>query len=286
VGLQEILWTIQNIPRSWQNILDVLLVAVIFFLFLQLVRGTRAATLLRGIAILLILVWALSAVLNLRAFSWLLSRTLTALAVALPVIFQEELRHWLDRLGRSMPLVGEEAVREDERERIIDEIRDAARHLSRRRHGALIVLERETGLQEYIESGTLIDASLSSDLLQTIFFPGTTLHDGAVIIRGEQVVAAACTLPISAARHLPDRQMGLRHRASLGISEVSDAVTVVVSEETGRISVVVGGRFIRGIDANRLGMILGEYIRQRQPSRLSTWLDQVRGVARHFRKAA
>jgi diadenylate cyclase len=286
VGLQEILWTIQNVPRNWQNVLDILLVAVIFFLFLQLVRGTRAATLLRGIAILLILVWALSAILNLRAFSWLLSRTLTALAVALPVIFQEELRHWLDRLGRSMPLVGEEAVREDERERIIDEIRDAARHLSRYRHGALIVLERETGLQEYIESGTLINASLSSDLLQTIFFPGTTLHDGAVIIRGEQVVAAACTLPISAARHLPDRQMGLRHRASLGISEVSDAVTVVVSEETGRISVVVGGRFIRGIDANRLGMILGEYIRQRQPSRLSTWLDQVREVTRHFRKAA
>jgi diadenylate cyclase len=285
VGLQEILWAIQNLPRSWQNVLDVLLVGLIIFLILQLVRGTRAATLLRGIAIFLILVWALSALLNLRAFSWLLSRTLTALAVALPVIFQEELRHWLDRLGRTMPLVGEEGIPEDERVAIIAAIRDAAHQLSRRYHGALIVLERETGLQEYIESGTLLDAALNSDLLQTIFFPGTNLHDGAVILRGSRVVAAACTLPISAARHLPDRQMGLRHRAALGISEVSDAVTVVVSEETGRISVAVGGRFIRGIDADRLTMILGEYIRQRQVSRLTTWLDHVRGAARSRRAA-
>jgi diadenylate cyclase len=272
VGLQEILWAVENLLGSWQNVLDVLLVAAVFFLILQLVRGTRAATLLRGIAVVLLILWMLSFLLNLRAFSWLLSRTLTALSIALPVIFQEELRRWLDRLGRFVPLFGEEAIRQDEREGLIQHIADAARQLARRRHGALIVLERETGLQEYIESGVRLDSKVTSELLQTIFFPNTALHDGAVIVRNNRALAAACTLPISTARHMPDPHMGLRHRAALGISEVSDAVAVVVSEETGRISVVVGSRFIRGIDAERLAMILGEYVRQREARRhFSTW---------------
>lgn len=269
--LQEIIWAVQNLPRNWQNILDVLLVALVFFLILQAVRGTRAATLLRGIAVVLVMVWSLSFLLNLEAFSWLLSRTLTALAVALPVIFQEELRRWLDRLGRALPLPGSGAQHVEHHEGVVEEICDAARYMSRRRHGALIVLERETGLQEYADSGVKLDALVSSELLQTTFFPNTALHDGAVIIRGDRIVAAACTLPISSARNLPDRQMGLRHRASLGITEVSDAVAVVISEETGRISMVVSGRFIRGIDAERLAMILGEYFPQRQPARLSNW---------------
>jgi len=274
VGLREILWAVENLLGSWQNILDVLLVATIFFLILQMVRGTRAATLLRGIAVVLLILWMLSFLLNLRAFSWLLSRALTALSIALPVIFQEELRRWLDRVGRSIPFIGEQAIRKDEREALIAEVAEAARHLSRQRHGALIVLERETGLQEYVETGVMIDSQVTSELLQTIFFPNTALHDGAVIIRHNRAVAAACTLPISAVRHMPDPQMGLRHRAALGITEVSDAVAVVVSEETGRISVVVGGRFIRGIDAERLAMILGEYIRQRQPrQRIIAWLQ-------------
>lgn len=275
MGLQEIVWSIENLLANWQNVLDILLVASVFFLVLQLVRGTRAATLLRGIAIVLILVWMLSFLLNLRAFSWLLSRTLTALSVALPVIFQEELRRWLDRVGRFVPFVRRSSVEGQEYEGLIAEICDAVRLLARRRHGALIVLERETGLQEYSEPGVKMDAAVSSALLQTIFFPNTALHDGAVIIRDSRIVAAACTLPISAARHLPDRQMGLRHRAALGISEVSDALAVVVSEETGRISVVVGGRFIRGIDPERLAIILGEYIKQQRPSRLSSWFSNL-----------
>lgn len=285
MSLTEILWAIGSLPRNWQNVLDVLLVASIFFAILQVVRGTRAATLLRGIGILSILVWTLSAMLNLRAFTWLLGRTLTALAVALPVIFQDELRHWLDRLGRTMPFVGREALLEDDRTLMMNEIRDAVYHLSRRRHGALIVIERETGLQEYIETGTLLNAHLSSDLLQTIFFPSTTMHDGAIIMRGSQVIAGACTLPVSAARHLPDKQMGLRHRAALGISEVSDAVTVVISEETGRISLVVNGRFQK-IDAERVGKVIGEYIRPPSVSRLSAFLRRVSLTANQFRKAA
>jgi diadenylate cyclase len=275
VGLQEILWTIESIPGSWQSFLDILLVSLVFFVIFQMVRGTRAATLLRGIAIVLILVWTLSTLLNLQAFSWLLSRTLTALAIALPVIFQDELRRWLDRIGRFFPLLETEEPSARTSNPIIGEVTDTVRLLARRRHGALIVLERDTGLQEYVDSGVFLDAGVTSPLLQTIFFPNTALHDGAVIIRNGRIVAAACTLPISAARRLPDRQMGLRHRAALGISEVSDAIAVVVSEETARISIVVGGHFIRGIDADRLSLILGEYIPERQPS----------GFLRYLRRA-
>lgn len=278
--IRDFLWSIQNLLGSWLNVLDVLLVASIFFVILQLVRGTRAATLLRGMAVALLLLWSLSFLLNLRAFSWLLSRTLTAFSIALPVIFQDELRRWFDRLGRSLPFMSRQIVPPDERQQLINSIADAVRYMSRRRHGALLVMERETGLQEYIESGVALDAKVTSELIQTIFFPNTALHDGAAIIRGDRLIAAACTLPISTARHMPDRQMGLRHRASLGISEVSDAVTIVVSEETGRISVVVGGRFIRGIDAERLAMILGEYIRQRETGRrFTSWLQQLRRAA-------
>lgn len=279
MGFQEIFWTLQSLPTNWLNVLDVLLVTLVFFLVLQMVRGTRAATLLRGIMIVLILVWTLSSVLNLQAFSWLLSHTLTALAVALPVIFQEELRRWLDRVGRFVPSISGEPVRESEQTLLIAEICDAARLMARHQHGALIVLERETGLQEYVESGIELNANANSPLLQTIFFPNTALHDGAVLVRSGRVLAAACTLPISTARRLPDRQMGLRHRAALGISEVSDAVAVVVSEETGRISVVVSGRFIRGIDADRLAIILGEYIQQPRISRLGSWLQNMRRAA-------
>lgn len=273
MGLQEVLWTLQNLPRNPLNLLDIFLVAMVFFGILQAVRGTRAATLLRGIAVVVAFVWGLSIVFNLQAFSWLLSITFTGLAIALPVIFQDDLRRWLDRLGRIIQQAEApgEVLRGDS---LIAEITDAAHFLSRRRHGALIVLERETGLQEYADSGVVLDAVVTTELLQTIFFPNTALHDGAVIVRGNRVVAAACTLPISTARRLPDRSMGLRHRASLGISEVSDAVAVVVSEESGRISLVVNGRFIRGLDSERLSMILGEYIEDNQPWRLMTWLQQ------------
>src|SRR5574341_1091358 len=145
---------------------------------------------------------------------------------------------------------------------MISEISDAVRLMARRRHGALIVLERETGLSDFIETGVTLDARMSSALLQTTFFPNTALHDGAVIVRGGRVVAGACTLPISSARRLPDRQMGMRHRAALGISEVSDGLAVVVSEETGRISVVVGGRFVRAVDAERLTDVLADLLPQ------------------------
>lgn len=270
--MREILWAIESFPREWQNFLDILLVTLIFFAIFQLVRGTRAVTLLRGIAILLILVWILSSLLNLRGFSWLLSHTLTALAIALPVIFQPELRRALDQLGRLSPLFALDTATGSAREEIINTVCDAVEVLSRRRHGALIVFERETGLQEYIDTGVTLCAEVTSELLQTTFFPKTALHDGAVIIRDGQVTAGACVLPLSTSRRSPRQQMGLRHRAALGISEVSDAVAVVVSEETGNISLAVEGRFIRGVDATRLAIILRQYFPGAQTPRVLQWM--------------
>lgn len=273
MGFQEVLWTIQNLPQSWRNIVDLLLVAAIFFFILKAVKGTRAATLLRGIGVVLTFVFLLSVLFNLQAFSWLLSRFLTGIAIALPVIFQDELRRWLDRLGR---MLSSTASDDDvhNRDDLVSEITSAVKNLSRRRHGALIVIERETGLQEFAESGVPMNAAITSELLQTIFFPNTALHDGAVILRDDRIVAAACTLPISTVRKLPDQSMGLRHRAALGISEICDGVIVVVSEETGRISLVINGRFIRGLDPERLAMILKEYIEQKEQPAILTWIQQ------------
>jgi len=276
LGLQEILWTIQNIPGDWRNLVDILLVAVIFFAALQLARGTRAATLLRGIALVLVAVWGLSTVLRLQAFSFLLSRLLTATFIALPVIFQEEIRRWLDRIGRFGLLDVMGNLGEERQQNLIDELCDAVRILSRSRHGALIAVERDIGLQEYIDSGVAMDALITSQLLQTAFYPKTALHDGAVIIRGDRAVAAACTLPVSSRRNMPDRSMGLRHRAGLGLSEVSDAIVVIVSEETGYISIVTGGRFIRGIDADRLASNLSEFIKSEKSTGLLYRIREIR----------
>lgn len=276
MALQEILWTLQNFPRGWQNILDVLLVALVFFLILRLVRGTRAATLLRGILILLVVVFTLSAVLNLQAFSWLLRNSLTALIIAVPVIFQDDIRRWLDRLGRVGLFDTGEGLEEAKRHYLIAEIVDAVRLLARQRYGALIVLERDTGLQEYMDTGVMMESLVSSALLQTAFFPRTPLHDGALIIRGDRAMAAACTLPVSGVRHMPDRTMGLRHRAALGLTEISDAIVIVISEETGKISVVDGGRFYKVLDTDRLAIILGEYIKVPQLNTAGRLLARLR----------
>jgi diadenylate cyclase len=274
VGLQEILWTLQNLPTSWQNILDILLVTAAFSALLLVVRGTRAATLLRGIGVVLLILWGLSLLLNLQAFGWLLGRTISALAIALPVIFQEELRRWLDRVGRIIPVDTDDPLRNLE-QMLIDEISEAARQMSRRKHGALIVIERDSGLQEYIDSGIEVDALVSSALLQTTFFPNTALHDGAAIIRGNRLVAAACTLPLSSAPRLPEAHMGMRHRAALGIAEASDALAIVVSEQTGRITLVEGGHFFRAADADRLAEILRDHLSAGRPVNLVDWWRRV-----------
>ena len=262
---------------DWLGFADVLLVTAIFFFLLRLVRGTQAVALLRGIILLALATTLVTSLVDLPAFAWLLRTILPALLVAVPVIFAPEIRRALERLGRAGSLLNISAE-PDHVERTIDAISTAAQRLASHRSGALIVIEREAGLDEYIETGVRLDALLTPELLLQIFFLNTPLHDGAAIIRGDRVAAAACVMPLSASGTLsrsPERQMGLRHRAALGISEVSDAVAVVVSEEVGAISVAHNGRMIRRLDQTRLRNILVAFYRPRPARVLPEWLNRL-----------
>ena len=258
--MADILWVFERL--NWLSVLDILLVASIFYWLLYLIRGTQAVQLLRGIIIVVLLTALLTNVLQLRAFKWLIRNSIPALLVAIPVIFQPELRRALERLGRAgmFPPLREAAVGQ-----VIDHICEACGRLAERRHGALIVLERETGLREYIDTGVRIEAKVTPELLLTIFFPNTALHDGAVIIREDRIVAASCVLPLTESSRFVG-QLGLRHRAAVGITEQSDAIAIVVSEETGIISLAHGGRMIRRLDEKRLAKILRAFY-QRPTSR-------------------
>lgn len=197
---------------------------------------------------------------NLPAFSWLVRTSLPALVFAIPVIFAPEIRRALERIGRAGTFLGVMGMTSDQESTLtIQSIVAAVTRLSARQHGALIVLKRLDNLDESIQTGISVNGQISPELLLQIFYPNTPLHDGAAIVVGDRVIAAACVMPLSASgilAHSADSQMGLRHRAALGISEVSDAVAVVVSEETGGISVAHAGRMIRRLDPDRLTSIL------------------------------
>ena len=251
--MANLFWYLQRL--EWIDVLDILLVAFLFFWILYLVRGTRAVPLLRGAVFLIIAVILLSGLIRLRAFGWLTEKIFPALLVAVPVLFQQELRRALERLGRPGALFGRIRGKRASLEQTLASIAQASHTLAEKRCGALIVLERETGLQELADSGVLLDAAITPELLVTIFNPHTMLHDGAIIIRDERILAAACVLPLSTA-FLADRQLGLRHRAAIGVTEESDAIVIVVSEERGSISIAHGGRIIRNLDVKRLGAVL------------------------------
>lgn len=251
--MANLLWYLQRL--RWVDILDVLLVALIFFWLLYLMRGTRAVPLLRGAILLIIVIALLSSIINLRAFAWITQKAIPALLVAVPVVFQQELRRALEQLGRAGTLIGRGKGRRTALEQTLTAIAQASRILSERRYGALIVLERDTGLQELADSGIPLDAAITPELLTTVFDPHTVLHDGAVIVRQGRLLAAACVLPLSTA-FLADRQLGLRHRAAIGVTEESDAIVVVISEERGSISIAHSGRIIRNLDAKRLEAVL------------------------------
>ena len=250
-SVDDVLWILSNV--EWYDVVDILLVGTVFFLLFTLAQGTQAVQLLRGIILVILVVFLASIVLPFRGFSWLVQQGLPALLIAIPVIFQPELRRGLERLGRTGSLLGRRQ-REAVVETVVNEVAIAARRLSAQRHGALIVIERETGLQEYIESGVPVDADVSADLLRTIFHPNTALHDKAVIIRDGRIIVASAMLPVT---HNPQHsQLGTRHRAAIGLTEESDALVVVVSEETGLISVAYNGRIVRRLDVNRLRGVL------------------------------
>ena len=250
---------------NWLSVIDIFLVALVFFMLLYLVRDTQAMVLLRGVIFLIVLLALLTGVVELPAFSWLVRTTLPALLLAIPVIFAPEIRRALERIGRAGTYIPGNSEREDREVLVaIQAVVSAAARLAARQHGALIILQRLDTLEEYVRTGVNMDARLTPELLLQIFYPNTPLHDGAVIVQKSRIIAAACVMPLSASGILarsPERQMGLRHRAALGISEASDAIAVVVSEQTGSISVAHAGRMIRRLDPERLDNILTAFYR-------------------------
>ncbi len=263
---------------DWLDLVDLALVTLVFFGILLLLRDTQAAVLLRGVFFLIVLISLLTTLEVLPAFSWLVSNTLPALLLAIPVIFAPEIRRTLERLGRAGTLVPADRASAEARDSITSVVSASAR-LSDRQHGALIVLQRQDNLDEYVRTGVPLEAKVSAEILLQVFYPNTPLHDGAVIISGDELVAASCVMPLSSSGVLassPERQMGLRHRAALGISEITDAVAVVVSEETGSISVVHGGRMIRRLDIERLENILRTFFRAGEQRRgIAGWLERM-----------
>lgn len=259
---------------SWLSIIDLMLVTLIFFTILRVLRETQAMVLLRGVLFLVVLGSLLRSIDVLPAFSYLVQTTLPALLLGIPVIFAPEIRRGLEQIGRAGTL--HQTTASEEMLQAVGAIVTAVTRLSDRHHGALIVLRRHDQLDDYASTGVAMDSKVTAELLLQVFYPNTPLHDGAVIIAGGRLVAAACVMPLSASGVLtrtPDRRMGLRHRAALGISETTDAVVVVVSEETGTISVVNAGRIIRRLDGERLDNILRTFFRPPpRPKGLLGWL--------------
>jgi len=251
--------TIQNI--SVWAILDILVVSYIFYKGYMLIKETRAEQLLKGILLIVILI-PISKLLNLTLFYWILNNTITIGVLSIVIIFQPEIRRALEHLGRSA--FNDMSLLEDEEAavEVITEIVNAVERLSKTKTGALIIIEQKTGLGEVISTGTKLDAAVSAALLENIFVINTPLHDGATVIRNDRIVAAGCFLPLTSSNEL-SKELGTRHRAAIGISENSDAMTIVVSEETGVISLAVNGRLTRNYDKDKLKDILMRIIKNR-----------------------
>ena len=266
---------------SMTNVIDILLVAIVIYEFLMLVRGTRAAPMLVGV-LALALAFYIARIGELTTLSWLVSTLVPYVVFALIVVFQTEIRHALANLGSRLTLSRTSNSESD----AYDDIVLAANLFSQNQTGALIVIEREIGLRTYIESGVPMDARLSYDLLATIFRPSAPLHDGAVIVQKDRIAAAACFLPLSMNPVL-STQMGTRHRAGIGITEETDAIAVIVSEESGAISLAVAGNFERDLTVEqlreRLSTLLRRYV---PPVTLPTPIPHPEDVAESERSAS
>ena len=233
-----------------KDVLDILIVSYVIYKLLVVIRGTRAVQLLKGILVL-VMIWAGSTWFGLYTLQWLMNQMFNFGVFALIVIFQPELRRGLAQLGQGTLFGGRSGSEQEETGRVIGELIKAVNYLSRRKIGALIVFERSTGLTEYIESGIAMNSRISSELLINLFIPNTPLHDGAVIVRGDSIAAAACYLPLSENPFI-SKELGTRHRAAIGISEVGDSISVVVSEETGQVSLAINGQVVRDINEESL----------------------------------
>lgn len=236
------------------SIVDILLVWYVIYKLLMVIRGTKAVQLLKGI-IVIVLARALSGVLGFNTLSWMIDKVITWGFLGVIIIFQPELRRALEQLGRGKLFSRGNVQEDEERNRIIESLVKATSYMAKRRIGALMSFERETGLSDYIETGIPLNSAISSELLINIFIPNTPLHDGAVIIQKNQIAAAACYLPLSESPFI-SKELGTRHRAAIGISEVTDSVTIVVSEETGGISLTKNGELHRDLTIEQFKQLL------------------------------
>lgn len=240
------------------DFIDIAVVAYFLYRIYLMLKNTRAATLVKGLLVL-VLFLIISKWMNLHVISWVLEKSMTVIMVALPVVFQPELRRALEQIGRGKLFHKGSELDEQEMEEMLNSVANATVIMSRRKEGALMVFERDTGLEERIETGVAVDGLVSDSLLLNIFEKDTPLHDGAVIIRGKRIVAASCLLPLTENRNL-SQELGTRHRAAIGISEQSDAMVLVVSEETGAVSIARNGELMRYLTADDVKDILRSYL--------------------------
>lgn len=248
------------------SVLDILVVSYIFYKIYSLIEETRAEQLLKGILLIVLLI-PVSNILNLTMLNWILNKTITIGVLSIIIIFQPEIRRALEHIGRSA--FNEKHIIEDDKtmEKVVTEIVNAVENLSKAKTGALIIVEQNTGMGEIISTGTRLDAVVSSALLENIFVVNTPLHDGATVIKNDRIVASGCFLPLTTNNDI-NKKLGTRHRAAIGISENSDAMTIVVSEETGVISLAVNGRLTRNYNKEKLKDILIRIMKNRKIKKL------------------
>jgi len=255
---------------DWRDIIDILIMTYLFYRLILIIRGTRAEQLVKGLIVLL-LAMVISDQAGLDALHWTLRQTMTVGLIAIPIVFQPELRRALEHLGRGKIFRSTYwSWTPQEFENMLDELVKAVPVLVKKRFGALIVIERSTGLKDWVETGIPIEGVASAELLVNIFFPRSPLHDGAVIIQGNQIVAAGCYLPLTEDPNL-GKELGTRHRAAIGITEHSDAVVIIVSEETGVVSLAHNGVLTRYLDEKKLRAMLEDLFAPAKPEGFSFW---------------
>lgn len=258
------------------NVLDVLVVWYVVYKLIQLVRGTKAIQLFKGVGLFIVLHF-LAGLIGLRTLSWLMDQVITYGVIAAIVIFQPEIRRGLEHLGRSSLFKTSKSEKHED-EVMVQSLDKAIQYMAKRKIGALITIERTTGLEEYVETGIALDADITGELLINIFIPNTPLHDGAVIIRDGKIAVSSAYLPLSESLLIP-KEFGTRHRAAVGVSEVSDALTIVVSEETGDVSITMNNQLLSGLSREQyLDILNRELVPEEKTAKrnlLQSFLDGV-----------
>ena len=271
--IRNVIWNVFNRPTI-ADILDILIVAFLLYELLMLTRETRASAVLKGLVMLLAASWV-SDLLGLTALNWLLRNVVSNGTIVLVVLFQPELRKALEQIGRGAIHTSSRLEDLEGSESVVREISSCLLKLSRRRVGALIVIEQRIGLKDVIETGTTLNSYISAALLENIFEPNTPLHDGAVVVRGNRIMAAACILSLSEGKGI-SRELGTRHRAALGITETTDAISLIVSEETGIISMARNGKLTRHLDGAALEEVLSSLYQQKDTSLWAALMERTR----------